>query len=1185
MISGFLRRRNSLTLFFGLLTFSLFLQACASSGNGGGHNPPPVITVIVSPASATVQTGATQTFSATVSNAANTGVSWQVNGVTGGDSAHGTISTSGMYTAPAVLPNPVTVTVTAISVADSSKSSSSQVTVTALPAISLTLAPSPVTVQTGIGSQLFTATLQNDAQNQGVSWTISGAGCSGATCGTLSNLTATTVTYSAPPNQPVPNTVTLTAAAKADSTKTTAVTITLSSPVSVSVSPATISLNVTRSKQFSPTVTNDSQNKGVTWSLSGTGCSGATCGTISATGLYTAPAAVPSGSVTVTATSVADPARASTAIVTILPAITVSVSPGAATLQTQQTQNFSVSVGNDVANAGVTWSLSGAGCSGASCGLLSNVTTTSVTYTAPATVPNPAAVSLTATSISDNARTNNATITVTAASVISVTMNPTTASLQAGLGTQNFSVTLQNDTLNKGVNWTLSGAGCSGAACGSLSNVTTTSVTYTAPANAPSPNTVTLIATSIADGTKTATATITLTAAISVSVVPPSATVNVNATKNFTASISNDSQNKGVTWALSGSNCSGATCGTFSSITTTSVIYTAPAAPPPSNSTVILTAKSIADTTKTGTASILVSSGTITISISPKRAGLTVTQNLSLTATTTDAQGVAWSASGSGCSGNSCGTFAGSPSLTGMPVTYTAPGAAGVYTITATSVTDGTQFVSITVGVTDLTGVTTWHNDLSRDGVNSQEYALTTSNVTTATFGKLFSCPVDGQIYAQPLWVANLNINGGKHNVVFVATQHDTLYAFDADTSPCTVLWQQSLLPSGETFLSNTDVGSGDISPAIGIVGTPVIDLSTNTIYLVTKSKNGSGTFFQRLHALSILDHTERANSPALIASGTSTSFALLQNQRPGLVLNGNTVYVTWASHGDNRPYHGFIYSFDKNSLVQTGMFNSTPTGQAGFMGGIWMTGAAPAVDSNGNLYAITGNGGFDPANNDYGDSFLKLTGSLSLSDYFTPTDQSQDNLSDNDFGSGGAAILVNSGPLTHLAIGGGKDANLYVLNRDNMGHLGDANAVQHFGVGGGIFSTAAFWQNSLYIAAAGTPLRMYPLINTATTTQFGPAAPSASTNFGWPGSTPSISSLGATNGIVWDTQAANGANPAVLHAFDATDVSKELWNGSQASGNRDRAGNYVKFTLPTVANGKVYIGTASELDVYGLLP
>jgi hypothetical protein len=1175
MFAGHLRVRNSLA-FFTSLALCIFLQACAGTPGGGNHNPPPAISVAVSPASVSVQAGATQSFSATVSNTADTTVIWQVNGVTGGDAIHGTITTAGKYTAPATPPNPSTVTITAVADADSTKSFNSQVIVTVAPAISVSILPSPATVQTGIGTLLFTATLQNDTQNLGVNWTLTGSGCSGATCGALSNITATTVTYSAPANQPSPNSVTLSAAAKADNTRTAAVSIAISAPVSVGVSPATFSLNVSRTKQFTATVSNDSQNKGVTWSVSGAGCPGVACGTITSTGLYTAPTAVPNpASVTITAASIADPTRTSASTVTIVPAISLSVNPATASVQTQQTQNFTATVSNDLANAGVTWSLSGSGCSGATCGALSNVTTTSVTYAAPSTAPTPATVSLTATSITDNTKASGSTITVTTLSVISVALSPSAASLQANLGTQNFTATVQNDAQNKGASWSLSGAGCSGTTCGSLSNVTISSVTYNAPPNAPSPNTVTLTATSIADATKTAGAAITITPAITVAVSPASATINVNATKNFTATVSNDSQNKGVNWALSGSNCSGVTCGAVSSITTTSVTYTAPPAPPPSNSTVTLTASSIADNSKTGTASILVSSGAINISISPKRAGLSITQTLSLTATTSDPKGVSWSASGSACSGNSCGTFTGSPSLTGIPVTYTAPGTASVYTITATSVTDTTRSVSITIGVTDLAGVTTWHNDLSRDGVNSQEFALNPTTVATATFGKLFSCPVDAQVYAQPLWIPNLTINGAPHNALFVATQHDTLYAFDADASPCTVLWKQSLLPAGETFLSNNDVGSGDIFPDIGIVGTPVIDPSTNTIYVMAKSKNGTGTFFQRLHALSLLDHSERANSPNLIASGGSGSFALIQNQRPGLVLNGNLIYVTWASHGDNGPYHGYVYSFDKTSLAQINTFNDTPTGS---LGGIWMAGAAPAVDSGGNLYLITGNGTFDGTSN-YGDSFLKLTGALGLVDYFTPSDQLQDQTSDNDFGSGGAAILVDSGPLTHLAIGGGKDTELYVLNRDNMGHLGDLNAVQHISVGGPIFSTSAFWQNSLYIAAAGAALRMYPL-NT-TTSNLGPVSFSSSSNFAWPGSTPSISSQGLSNGIVWAIQ--NNIS-VVVHAYDATNVSHELWNSSQA-GSRDQAGNYVKFTVPTIANGKVYVGTASEVDVYGLLP
>src|SRR5208337_3153733 len=460
-----------------------------------------------------------------------------------------------------------------------------------------------------------------------------------------------------------------------------------------------------------------------------------------------------------------------------------------------------------------------------------------------------------------------------------------------------------------------------------------------------------------------------------------------------------------------------------------------------------------------------ISADGITVSISPKRAGLAVTQGLSVTATTNDVQGVTWMATGAGCSGNTCGTFSASPSLSGAPVTYTAPSSAGVYTITATSATDMTTSASITVGVTDLAGVFTWHDNLNRDGSNTQEYALTPGLVNMGTFGKLFTCAVDAAVYAQPLWVANLTIGGVKHNVIYVATEHDTVYAFDADASPCQTIKSVSLLGANETWLSHTDVNTTDIDPDIGIVGTPVIDPATSTLYVVSKSKATSGTnYFQRLHALSLIDLSERVNSPAQIASGGTGSFALLQNQRAGLVLSGSNVYVTWASHGDNGPYHGYIYEYDKTSLAQLATFNDTPTtgNQNANDGGIWMAGAAPAVDSGGNLYCITGNGTFDAVNSDYGDSFLKLSAGLSVLDYFTPSDQASDESGDQDFGSGGAAILINSGNATkpNLAVGGGKDASLYVVNRDNMGHLGDSNAVQKIPLGNSISSTAAFWQN-----------------------------------------------------------------------------------------------------------------------------
>jgi Putative Ig domain len=627
-------------------------------------------------------------------------------------------------------------------------------------------------------------------------------------------------------------------------------------------------------------------------------------------------------------------------------------------------------------------------------------------------------------------------------------------------------------------------------------------------------------------------------------------------------------------------------------------------------------------------------SSSISVSVSPKRAGLAITQTLSVTPTTNDSAGVNWSASGSSCSGSTCGNFSSASSLTGVPVTYTAPGAAGLYTVTATSITDGLGTASVTVAVTDLPGVPTYHNNLSRNGANTQEFALSTSSVTSSTFGKLFSCSVDGAIYAQPLWVSNLTISSAKHNVVFVATQHDSLYVFDADTnsSPCTPLWHANLIDSahggipGETSVPSSGTGAlvgsgyGDIAPEVGVTGTPVIDLTTNTLYVVSKSVIPSGpTFYQRLHAIDLLTGNEKFSGPVTIAGtypgtgdgGTTTTFVARQeNQRAGLVLANGIVYIAWASHEDNAPYYGWVMGYNATNLSQTSVVNVTPN--VGY-GGIWMGGSAPAADSSNNLYLITGNATFNATNssapnNDYGDSFLKLSSNLTLSQYFTPSDQLTDNANDQDFGSAGAAILVdlpvNGSNPTHLVIGGGKDAYLYLLNRDSMGGLGDTNAWQRFNFGNSIFATGAFWNSNFYLAGKDGKLQAFSL-NSTTAKMNTPATSLSGTSFGFPGATPSVSSTPAnTNGIVWAldnsqycTPQSPGCGPAVLHAYDASNLATELWNSTQGTGNS--AGNAVKFTVPTVANGKVYVGTRGnntgsadsstsipgELDVYGLLP
>ena len=640
--------------------------------------------------------------------------------------------------------------------------------------------------------------------------------------------------------------------------------------------------------------------------------------------------------------------------------------------------------------------------------------------------------------------------------------------------------------------------------------------------------------------------------------------------------------------------------------------------------------------TASATLSLTISAGTISIAIWPRQAGLAAGQKLTLTATTNDTAGVSWSVSPAG------GSFSATTSATGKAVTFTAPQAPGGYTITATSVTDQTQSSGISIGVTDLAGIYTQHDDAARDGANEEEYALSPANVAGSSFGKLFSCTADGAVYAQPLWVAGLSVNGAMHNVVFVATEHDSLYAFDADASPCQKLWQVSLIDGshgatpGEITIPSgpggkVGQGYGDLTPETGVTGTPVIDPATGTLYVVSASMNAGGTnFFQRLHAINMATGAERPGSPVTIAAtvpgtsggGVTVSFnSRTENQRAGLALGNGSVYIAWGSHEDGMPYSGWLiaYTYNGSSFTQTSAFDAAP--DAG-KGGIWMSGAAPAVDAQGQLYVLTGNGNFDAASgttpdDDYGDSLLQLSPALKVMQYFTPSDESADNIYNNDFGAGGAAVLADlpaSSPIRHVALAGGKDGDLYVLNRDVIGGYGDGNAYQEINLGpegslsvdnpGVIFSVGAYWNYNYYVAGAGEAMKVYTLDPTTAKLDLSQTASAPSGGYAFPGSTPSVSASGNSNGVVWVldssqfcTDASPGCGPAVLHAYDATNIARELWNSAASSA--DAAGNAVKFAVPTIANGKVYAGTrgnntggaygstsiSGELDVYGLKP
>src|SRR5579864_2656414 len=427
----------------------------------------------------------------------------------------------------------------------------------------------------------------------------------------------------------------------------------------------------------------------------------------------------------------------------------------------------------------------------------------------------------------------------------------------------------------------------------------------------------------------------------------------------------------------------------------------------------------------------------VTLTVSPKHAAVTATTQTQQF--TSSVAGVTWSVDGVPGGNTTVGTI----SASGL---YTPPATAGNHRVTATS---GNSSGSATIGVTDLHGVLTYHNDLARDGINSREFALTSSTVTTATFGKLFSCAVDGAVYAQPLWTRGLSIGGGIHNVIFIATQHDSVYAFDADATPCVTYWHVNLLDplhggtGNETPVTWNDVGfcSGDIYPEVGVTGTPVIDSVTKTIYLVSASESNptssgncsasSANFYHRLHALDLATGSEKFNAPVTIAasvpgtgdgsSGGMVSFnSQLHHQRSGLAEVNGKIFVVFAAHEDATPYHGWVIVYKASNVQQQiAVFNTTPNGVNGADGGIWGGGGAPAIDGGGDIYVSTGNGVFDeappPPHDDYGDSILRLhsfTGStmngvnLSIAGWFTPFDQSTLAQTDGDLGSGAAILL-----------------------------------------------------------------------------------------------------------------------------------------------------------------------------------
>jgi len=500
--------------------------------------------------------------------------------------------------------------------------------------------------------------------------------------------------------------------------------------------------------------------------------------------------------------------------------------------------------------------------------------------------------------------------------------------------------------------------------------------------------------------------------------------------------------------------------------------------------------------------------------------------------------------------------------------------------------------------------VTTYHNDVARTGQNLSETILTPASVNSTNFGKLFVATADGDVAAQPLYLGGVTISGGTHNVLYIVTEHGSVYALDADTGAS--LWQISTLQSGET--TSDDHGCDQITPEIGITATPVIDRkagANGTIYVVGMSKDSSGGYHQRLHALDLTTGAEQFSGPKEIqatypgsgdnSDGTNVIFDPGQYaERAGLLLLNGVIYTTWTSHCDIRPYTGWIMGYDQNTLDQVTVLNVTPNGNEG---AIWMSGTAPAADSSGNIYALDANGVFDstldgngfPNQGDYGNAFLKVSTTnrkLAVADYFEMSNQSAENSTDQDLGSGGALVLPDltngSGQTVHLAVGAGKDGNIYVVNRDSMGKFdpGSNHVYQQLsgGAGGPVFSMPAYFNNTIYYSPIGGSIRAFAINNAQLSTS--PTSQS-SNSFPYPGGTPSISANATSGAILW---AVENSNTAVLHAYDATNLANELYNSNQASGARDQFGAGNKFVTPTIANGKVYVGTPNGVAAFGLL-
>jgi outer membrane protein assembly factor BamB len=488
--------------------------------------------------------------------------------------------------------------------------------------------------------------------------------------------------------------------------------------------------------------------------------------------------------------------------------------------------------------------------------------------------------------------------------------------------------------------------------------------------------------------------------------------------------------------------------------------------------------------------------------------------------------------------------------------------------------------------------VLTQHNDNARTGANLLETTLTPGNVNKTQFGMLFKRVVDDQLYTQPLVATGIQVDGGTRDIVYVTTVNNSVYAFDANDGEAALpIWHVNFGTPADVHSAN--FGCLDINGKMGIIGTPVIDKARGVLYVVALTRAGAPSgprtgFTQRLHALDLATGADLPESPVVIAAPAFG--ALMQNQRPALLLANGMVYVGYASHCDKEPYHGFLIAYDAKTLAQVSVLNTSPTGSEA---SIWQSGQGPAVDDEGNVYVVTGNGSWDGMTN-FSESFLKLTPNLKLLDWFTPRNHFDLDKGDVDLDSSGATLI----PGTHLVLGGGKEGVLYTLDTQNLGHLGDEHAIQHFRATASHLHSLVYWKSAqegdlLYVWGQRDKAKVYKFEGSKFVET--PLMMRDVPNEGHPGAMLSLSANGNEDGILWAAIHATGdswheSRPGVLHAYEADDIRRELWNSLEIP-SRDDCGKYSKMAPPTIANGRVYLASfgsenvgTGQFCVYGLL-